>query len=73
MRKLVQKSVRNQNLRVARSLKATPSRSQGTAEAASIVDSEAARTVTVEDLSNWTVAPTTKRRPIGFVTDDQAG
>jgi SpoVK/Ycf46/Vps4 family AAA+-type ATPase len=69
MRKLVQKSVRNQNLRVARSSKATPIPSQGSAALASILDGEEAKVITVEDLSNWTIAPATKRRSIGFVNE----
>jgi len=56
MRKLVVKSVRNQNLRVSRS--------------ASSAGSDDARRVKVGDLSNWTITPPPKRRSIGFVTEE---
>jgi SpoVK/Ycf46/Vps4 family AAA+-type ATPase len=54
MRKLVVKSVRNQNLRVSRS--------------AGSAGSDDARWVKVADLSNWTITSSPKRRSIGFVT-----
>ena len=56
MRKLVVKSVRNQNLRVSRS--------------ASSAGSDDARRVKVGDLSSWTITPPPKRRSIGFVTEE---
>jgi AAA lid domain len=52
VRKLVLKSVKNQNLRIARS-----SRNTGSAEIQRIL---------VEDLSNWMIAPSQKHRSIGF-------
>jgi SpoVK/Ycf46/Vps4 family AAA+-type ATPase len=70
MRKLVQKSIRNQNLRVSRSRKQVPDDSQG---AGSVRESDETSRVKVEDLSNWTIVvppQPPKRRPIGFISEE---
>jgi len=70
MRKLVQKSIRNQNLRVSRSRMQAPSRSSRSGAAATIGAGDEASRLTIEDLSNWTILPSRRRRPMGFVTEE---
>ena len=55
MRKLVLKSVRNQNLRVSR--------------LASGLGTSFDQLIRVEDLSNWTITPPTRHRSIGFMVE----
>jgi SpoVK/Ycf46/Vps4 family AAA+-type ATPase len=66
MRKLVLKTIKNQNLRVSRALAAKPGdgRSLSTSSDKGINDDRTR--VTVEDMSNWT-PPRGNRRSIGFL------
>ena len=70
MRKLVLKSIRNQNLRVSRSRLATLGESRTTTPSGDIDAKDYNNRVRVEDLSNWTIAPASKRRSIGFVSGE---
>lgn len=66
MRKLVLKSIRNQNLRISRSQLHRPEDGRKPAITA---DGDELCRIKVEDLSNWTKAAMSKRRSIGFLAE----
>ena len=69
IRKLVQKSVRNQHLRIARS-QSPRTDHRVSPETPSAPDTANLGALTAQDLSNWTTPPSTKRRAIGFTSDE---